>query len=120
MNDVVTIYRYQSAAGRGPFQPSLTNAWKDPEADILQPIDVGIVKEAVKLGSENYGLGAFGFGCLSIDDLKRWFNSLERINLSNLGFHPYKIVACRPMIMGHWEVFFGRRWKLSDGERIVL
>ena len=121
---VISIYRIQNSSGRGPFQPGLTDIWLDPTHEIQEPPDLAEVSRLAQWARKERHLQFGGFGCRTIEQLREWFWPNERALLTQLGFYPYRVHACRPLIEGPADLFFARRWSLVDGttgvERIEL
>jgi len=115
---VITVYRFQNSSGRGPFQPGITELWRDPTHEFPEPPDFGEIARLSQEAREKRFLRYGGFGCRSIDWLRQWFWPNERAFLNQLGFFPYQVVACRPLLEGPEDLFFARRWPLIDGQGV--
>lgn len=121
---VIPIYRIQNSSGRGPFQPNLTEIWRDPTHEFPEPPDFEEIARLSQEARTKRLLKHGGFGCRTIEQLREWFWPNERAWLMQLGFFPYRVHTCRPLLEGPADLFFARRWPLKDGttgvERIDL
>lgn len=82
MSDV--IYRVQDAQGRGPWKPGLSHKWVEDRADHENLVpwinEFGAIhKKAI------YGM-SIGCGCLTLEQLRRWFTPSEYRTLKGLGY----------------------------------
>jgi hypothetical protein len=87
----VKVYRIQAADGRGPFRPGLTKYWIDvlhaPRPMPIQDAFGFFWIEELRAG------WMYGCGCLSLDELVKWFSPNECAALKDMGYFPAVIEA---------------------------
>ena len=103
------IYRIQGDNGRGPFKPGFTNRWLNREESelIMEFIAPGLHK------TDKYKYT--GTGCVSIEQLKKWFNKEEYKFLLKHGYKAVKIKADKITIKTENQCIFLRRKPLYKG-----
>lgn len=78
------VYRIQDNEGRGPWRPGFSDTWVIEREDLynLVPwiLDIGDVMSKATRGRH------LGCGCLTIDQLKRWFTPPEYSKLKLFGY----------------------------------
>lgn len=88
-----TLYRYEDKDGRGPFKPGFSHRWVSPTRDGPPPpweeagIGIGEFQQLFTPGMHG------GSACKSKQQLRLWFNFMERRRLAKLG---YRMVAFTP------------------------
>ena len=92
MRPIVTFYRVQSADGRGPFQPGITLQWSEDRED-KKNLRTWLEEMPGALSKRTDGLNMC-CGCLTLDQLRRWFTESEYRKLIALGFYAVKVTGC--------------------------
>ena len=111
MQDV--IVRIQDDVGRGPFRPGLTKQWfiDRSDADNLQAWLYSWPNLIERKGI--YGMH-FGCGCLTEDQLRRWFTRPEYDKLRLLGFHAVRMDVGRILAHDNVQCVFERAKPLKE------
>lgn len=78
------IYRVQDREGRGPWRPGFSQKWADytPDKEVLLPSYIEMPGAADK---RHHGYH-IGIGCISPDQLRRWFTKKEYETLMGYGY----------------------------------
>ena len=85
------IYRIQDKTGRGPFRPGFTIKWIEGREDMgnLEPWFTEWpefnVQEEMNVDEH------CGCGCMTLEQLRRWFTETEYNKLRTLGFRAVKM-----------------------------
>ena len=110
MTDI--IYRIQDSDGRGPWRPGFSKRWVEtrPDHDNLPPwfIEFGPVHGQVIVSC------ACGSGCMTLDQLRRWFTASEYRTLLALGYRAVKMEAGRVLAKSDIQCFFERAKPLNE------
>ncbi|MEW6708296.1 MAG: hypothetical protein AB1403_00605 [Candidatus Riflebacteria bacterium] len=108
------VFRIQDLDGRGPFKPGYTETWliDRPELDDLKPFSV---LEIYGLYSKNMFSGArfIGFGCRSIEQLKKWFIEEEYKTLLKRGYSAVEMLIDDVLLENENQVLFARQRPLN-------
>lgn len=113
------IFRVQDKEGRGPWRPGFSHKWVEDrdDHDNLVPWlhEFGRVD-----GTAIYGM-AIGCGCLTLDQLRRWFTESEYRTLQRYGYHAVKMQVGRVLAASELQCVFERAKPLRcDVERVEL
>lgn len=113
----LTIFRVQDKDGRGPWKPGFSHKWvKDrDDHDNLVPwlYEFGRVDRTA-----NYGM-AIGCGCLTLEQLRRWFTPTEYETLRRFGYRAVKMEAGRILAESDIQCVFERAKPLREGVETV-
>ncbi len=99
---MITIYRIQDAAGRGPWKPGFSDKWV---ADRLESEYAKLVPWIYEVGPVHLDaiFGAHvGCGCRSLEQLRLWFLPVEYKKLLEFGYKAVQMSAGR--ILGESEI----------------
>ena len=100
------IYRVQGMDGRGPFKPGFSKKWIEdrPDHDNLLPwmVEFGAVHK-MACTWENIGCG-----CLTIEQLRRWFTRTEYEKLLDYGYVAVKMQPSRILARSDIQCVFTR------------
>ena len=101
-----SIYRVQDKDGRGPWKPGFSHRWvenRDDHATLLPwYIEFGLVHRKAIVGM------AIGSGCLTIEQLRRWFTPSEYATLVGFGYQAVKMEAGRILASSDIQCVFER------------
>lgn len=110
------IIRVQDKDGRGPWRPGFSKKWIDKSS--IAPLPPCVPKEmmnAIDLQTP----GFYGYGCLSIDQLRQWILPSEATRLAKLGFGVVEMDEGQLLYSDAWQVIFRRNIPLSVQARPV-
>jgi hypothetical protein len=100
------IYRIQDKDGRGPWKPGFSHKWVEtrPDHDNLIPwmYEFGPVHERACTWEH------IGCGCLTIEQLRRWFTESEYRKLLGYGYISVKIKPGRILASNNTQCVFAR------------
>jgi len=85
------IYRVQDKDGRGPWKPGFSHKWIVDRDDLNNLHSINKEFNCSYLDRTFYEGWHFGCGCLSVDQLKRWFIEEEYNTLLEYGYSSVKI-----------------------------
>ena len=104
MSDIV--FRIQDKYGRGPWKPGFSRYWVEPRPDHANLIpfyqEFGPVFQYATSGM------FLGCGCLSENQLRRWFSPTEYQRLIKLGYQAVRIGAGRILAESDIQCVFER------------
>lgn len=110
------IYRVQDRDGRGPWKPGFSQKWVSyrPDHEVLLPV---YIEMPGALNKRHPGFHV-GVGCISLDQLRRWFHKDEYRTLMGYGYHCVRHVGA---FLGESETqcVFERHRPLSDHDGLV-
>lgn len=110
------VYRVQDRFGVGPWRPGVAKHWAEgrdgDEAKALSSIAESPEARAA-IAKHPLGTWSMGSGCLSHDDLRRWFNLREYRALLRLGYRAVALKEFRVIWRGEVQVVFVRRRHLT-------
>lgn len=85
------VFRVQDNAGRGPWKPGFSHKWVEdrPDHDNLPPwfVEFGRVDRRAITGMTT------GSACMTLEQLRRWFNPSEYAKLCKLGYRAVRLDA---------------------------
>ena len=119
---MITIYRIQDAAGRGPFKPGFTDTWLEDRSDAdykrLKPsfVEFPGILGTMHMLAANYFCGS---GCLSLDQLRLWFTPTEYATLRKLGYQAVQLDADRIVARSDVQCVFARKRAFRKGAKAV-
>lgn len=114
---MATIYRVQDKDGRGPFKPGFSHKWAIPRYE-QKNLPTWAEEFGIKSLSMNFGYHV-GCGCLTLDQLRRWFAQDEYAALLRLGYRAVKMDADRILAQSDVQCLFERRRALRKGVTTV-
>lgn len=90
-----TIYRIQDAEGRGPWKPGFSHRWVQYREDLHNLVPWFLeFDESMILALVIHSRGcAFGSGCRTKEQLRRWFTEREYSTLLEFGYRSVKMGA---------------------------
>ena len=107
----VTIYRIQDKDGRGPWKPGFSKKWVEvrEDHDNLPSwfFEFGPVHKTA------FTWESVGSGCLTIDQLRRWFTESEYKTLLRHGYNAVKMGASRILASSNIQCVFTRNKPLN-------
>lgn len=112
---VMHIYRVQDKQGRGPFRPGITDKWIEmrPDHENLVPFfEEWKGFDPCCEAKQNEHLGV---GCMTLEQLRRWFTETEYNRLRILGYRAVKVRADRILRSSDKQCVFVRNRALRDG-----
>lgn len=111
-NNQEIVYRVQDRFGRGPWRPGFSHKWvvhrDDSENLIPWPFEFG----PVHTGLMTFEHG--GSGCMTLDQLRRWFIPLEWLKLKSYGYHAVKLRVDRILAQSDLQCVFARIRPLNE------
>lgn len=109
------VYRIQDKEGRGPWKPGFSHNWVEDREDHnnLLPWNIEFNFNSCKLFSWEH----FGCGCLTTEQLKRWFTKSEYQKLINFGYHAVEIDIDRFLASSEIQCVFARKHPLKSNVR---
>ena len=109
------LLRYQNYAGRGPYQPGLSESWVSATRDFsLPPLQEDfpdfkpIVDAAFRRGLH------IGTAIRGKEKLHEWFTHPERVRLGLLGFYVVDASDCEVLGETQWQVIIGSKMPLFE------
>lgn len=110
---MTSVYRIQDANGRGPFKPGMTRFWSvdRPDHDNLRPWLESVSHSQLATWHRKYR--HLGCGCLTLEELRRWFVPREYETLLLMGYRAVEIGADSILWRDGTQVVFGRRRPLA-------
>ncbi len=118
MQELPIILRIQDAKGRGPFTPGFKQEWfsarPQAEAEALAPFSQSELWEAINKLGPNHRLH-IAYGCMSEEQLRRWFRPGEYKRLVALGYQAVGMQVRRILIQGETQCLFARETPLKKG-----
>lgn len=114
------VFRVQDRDGRGPWKPGFSEKWiddsrTDAEYEALKPgpLEFGdVARQAI------YGMH-LGYGCESLEQLRRWFTEQEYRTLRRHGYRAVKIEVGRILASSELQCVFERSKPLRKGVKRV-
>ena len=111
------IYRVQDRDGRGPWKPGFSHVWvsdrPDEEFELLKPIQVDFPDLRVRSAYH------VGVGCVSLEQLRRWFKREEFYILRKHGYRCVKMTVKRIVAESDIQCVFERSLALKRGCKTV-
>lgn len=109
----MTIFRVQDANGRGPWKPGFSHKWvrENPDYDLVAwPVQFGV--DLIRHASI---AGMFvGYGCETVDQLRRWFDREEYAKLVALKHVAVKLEVGRILASSDIQCVFERSKPLNQ------
>jgi hypothetical protein len=105
------IYRIQDKDGRGPWKPGFSHLWVESRLDHENLIPCFIEFRNVKNLSV-YGMH-LGCGCLTKEQLKRWFTKKEYAKLLGYGYQSVEMEVGRILGKSNIQCVFERSKPLN-------
>ena len=110
--DMRTIFRVQDKDGRGPWKPGFSQTWVEdrPDHDNLPPwtVEFGRIDRQFIVGP------AYGSGCLTLEQLQRWFTESEYKKLLACGYRAVKMEVDRVLAESDIQCVFRRYEPLKN------
>ncbi|TXH40431.1 MAG: hypothetical protein E6Q97_39635 [Desulfurellales bacterium] len=108
------IYRVQDKFGRGPWKPGFSMTWVEDRSDeeyaALMPGHHQFPKmDGMTFLADRH----YGFGCESLEQLRRWIRKSEYETLRRHGYRAYKLYVDRILFRSDVQVVFERSQPLS-------
>lgn len=101
------VFRVQDRAGRGPWKPGFSSRWVEDREDhdnlAPWPYELG----DAPLRDHISGM-AMGCGCLSLEQLRRWFTPSEYRTLQKHGYRAVKMTVGRVLASSEIQCVFER------------
>ena len=108
----VVVYRVQDKDGRGPWRPGFSRRWVEDRDDLknLPPwyVELGPIHRKAVVGC------AVGSGCLTKEQLRRWFTESEYRTLVRYGYRAVRMEAGRILGQSGIQCVFERTKPLSE------
>lgn len=111
------IYRVQDREGRGPWRPGFSDTWviHRPDHENLRPSYLEM-PTALNKRTPGYNVGC---GCISLDDLRRWFIREEYAKLILAGYACVQFYGGAFLGESETQCLFERRKPLSEHDWLV-
>ena len=105
------VYRVQDKDGRGPWKPGFSQRWIEdrPDHANLPPWYYEFGQPVLIPGEHN------GSGCITVEQLRRWFTASEYKWLKGKGYQAVCIHVDRVIFKSDIQCLFGRRTSLKKG-----
>ncbi len=109
------IYRVQDKDGRGPWKPGFSIKWVEDRTDHdnLKPYITEWPE--FNIHAEIMPDEHCGCGCLTLEQLKRWFTETEYNRLRIMGYRAVKLKANRILRSSEKQCVFTRKRALRKG-----
>jgi len=111
------IFRIQDKDGRGPWKPGFSHKWIETREDHDNlppwPLEFGRVDRQLFLGEHA------GSGCLTLEQLQRWFTPSEYKTLLKYGYRAVKMEVNRLLAHSDIQCVFGRTKPLKEDFIVV-
>lgn len=113
------IFRVQDSDGRGPWKPGFSNRWLDADIGLRAnlppwPMEFGMkLMRRVKPGQH------VGCGCVSLDQLWKWFTRAEMDRLHIFGYHLIEIPDGQILAESDVQCVFVRDCPLAEGVKVI-
>lgn len=109
---MITVYRVQDRAGRGPWKPGFSAQWVEyrPDHDLLIPWyrQFGWVNERAIVGMH------VGCGYRTVEQLRRWFTPSEYAKLQGFGYRVVQLEVGRILGESDIQLVFERARPLRE------
>jgi len=105
-----SVYRIQDKEGRGPWRPGFSHIWIEDRDDHNNLLPWYIEFGSVLHAQRGYAIGC---GCLSLDQLRRWFIKTEYNRLKLLGYSAVKMQFDRILGSSDIQCVFERKLPLN-------
>lgn len=109
------VFRVQDAEGRGPWRPGFGYRWEGPYRPDLENLKPPWVEFGPGLFAQMVLAEHYGSGCLTQEQLRRWFTEPEYRRLIGLGFQAVELDADRIIAASKIQCFFARWKPLATG-----
>lgn len=106
------VYRVQDINGRGPWKPGFSQLWVEPSKDHDKLIPW--FHEFERIDFQLLPKESAGYGCLSLEQLRRWFTELEYQKLVEYGYQAVKIKAAKILASSPLQCVFTRLQPLCE------
>lgn len=100
------VLRVQDKEGRGPWRPGFSHTWVEDRDDHDNLLPWTLEFGRVDLQSF-YGM-AIGCGCLTLEQLRRWFTPSEYQTLQRYGYHAVRMEVGRILAASEIQCVFER------------
>lgn len=114
------VYRIQDKDGRGPWRPGFSHKWvADRAASEYAALAPG-GHQFPKLNHMTFDPGChYGFGCESLEQLRRWILPSEYETLLKFGYRACKLYVDRVLFRSDVQVVFERSKPLRESAKRV-
>lgn len=107
----MVIYRIQDRYGRGPWKPGFSHKWVEDREDLVNlPPTLRDYRGMLECANAGY---AMGYGCKTIDGLKRWITPKEYEMLRGFGYKAVKMEVSKVLMETDTQVLFARSLPLN-------
>lgn len=109
----MTIYRIQDKFGRGPWKPGFSHQWvedRDDHDNLLPMMNMGVFRQMHDMAVRGY---VFGFGCKTVEQLRRWITPTEYQKLREFGYRAVKMKVDHILQESYVQCAFARKKRLS-------
>jgi hypothetical protein len=115
------IYRVQDSEGRGPWRPGFSDKWVEDRDDYgaLPPWPIEFPGLHAELTASLVMGKHVGCGCVSLEQLRRWFRPTEIRTLKRYGYHAVQMQVSRILAASDSQCVFERMVPLRDGIEAV-
>ena len=106
------VYRIQDGDGRGPWKSGFSHRWVEdrPDHDNLPPW----VVEFGRVDLKRFTWEHVGSGCLTLEQLRRWFTESEYKSLLRYGYRAVRMDVDRLLGKSETQCVFGRVKPLNE------
>jgi hypothetical protein len=114
------VYRIQDKDGRGPWKPGFSRNWVEDRTDEEYAALPPGGEQFPKLDGMTFLCGRhYGFGCESLDQLRKWIRRSEYETLRSYGYRACKLYVDRILFRSDVQVVFERSQPLSVSAKSV-
>ena len=119
-NSGITIFRVQDKEGRGPWKPGFSLTWAEDrtaeEYEFLAPFPLEVMLQLRSQAAYKH----LGFGCLSLEQLRRWITATEYQTLQRHGYRAVQMQADSILVESPSQCVFSRSLPLAIASPVEL
>lgn len=105
------VYRVQDSEGRGPWRPGFSHVWIEPRDDHKFLVSCLEQFDIKQLPTNRH----IGCGCLTKDQLRRWFTESEYMKLRLFGYSAVEMGVDEVVFRSSIQCMFERKKPLATG-----
>ena len=107
------VYRVQDRNGRGPWKPGVSSRWVEPRLDHEKLLPWFVEWHGFDTRQEMRRQEYVGCGCLTLDQLRRWFSESEYSTLRRMEYRAYQLGVDRILRSSDVQCVFTRQNPLN-------
>lgn len=109
------VFRVQGKDGRGPWKPGFSHKWVEDRRDMENLLPYFHEWPGFDIHAELRNDEHCGCGCLTLEQLRRWFTETEYNRLRILGYRAVRLSADRVLRKSDTQCVFTRKRALRKG-----